>query len=224
MVRRTLDIDQAARLAFAGYKPHKFPDFEDLIVESLNKKHVQAHLLKNDIVVIPGSNSAFDYLLYNLRMFRVGAKKYRVVDTNDEAGDSGTRWHQGFLAHARIVYDWIKDSEHLDGRKPSLIIGHSLGGASAQILSMSFGVYAVTFAAPRTKSNDDRITNDRLCLNIMRSDDTVPKIPETFFHLGIPALMVPSKRSLLPRHHMIRYIWALSNHDLPSAVPKTWPK
>jgi len=213
----------AARLALASYKPHKYADINSQLVPgSLNKDHVQAHLMKDGTLLIPGSNSIFDYLLYNLRLFRVGAKRYKVKDTDKESGASGTIWHQGFLAHARIIHEWVENHPHLNGNPPSYIIGHSLGAASAQILSMSFNVPAIGFASPRPRGNDEPVPNDDKCFNIVRSDDVVCQVPQNFLHLGQAPKVFPSKKRL-GRHHMTKYIWLLENHKGPSPLPPQWP-
>jgi hypothetical protein len=66
---------------------------------------VEAHFLKNGILLIPGSNSLMDYLKFNLRTLNLGGKQYRMSDATTKKGASGTTWHQGFLAHAKIIFD-----------------------------------------------------------------------------------------------------------------------
>ncbi|MEM8978782.1 MAG: hypothetical protein AAGD04_04820 [Pseudomonadota bacterium] len=217
-------LPEAARLALASYKPNRFPDLKAQILTSLNEKHVQAHYLENDVLLVPGSNSLFDYVLYNLRIFRVGGTRYRVVDSNTERDDrTNMRWHQGFLAHAHVVIKWLEDDPKLKGKKPKFIIGHSLGAASAQLLAMVYDCPTITFAAPRTRTDPHTSSRGDKCLNILRSDDPVCKLPSSFHHIGLNHELQPAPKKLVGRHHMSKYIWLLDNHKPGPTLPPRWP-
>lgn len=211
MAHSLMDI---AKLAQASYKPHLIAS--PRVVDSLDQGHVQAHLLEDGTLLLPGSNSLLDYAHFNLRVFNVGGKKYRLASKDTERGASGTRWHQGFLIYARVVYQWV------GSRKPKLIIGHSLGAAAAQILSKSWDRPAVGFAAPRPKSTGGSVAHDDKCLLICRVDDVVCSLTPGFFHLGDARFLEPQSVNWGGDHSMKNYIRILSSNKGPDKVPARW--
>lgn len=208
-------IRDAAILAQHCYKAQSITS--PRIVDSLDKSGVQAHLTENGILLLPGSNSVLDYLHFNLRVFNVGHKKYRLADTATERGASGTRWHQGFLVFSRIVFDWVGD------RRPRLIIGHSLGAAATQILSKSYNVHGIGFASPRPKKGGGRVQNDSKCLSICRVDDTVCALAPNFSHLGQAKFLEPPENNWGLDHSMKNYRKILDENKGPDRVPESWP-
>jgi len=89
------DIETAALLAEASYKAKTHPTVKPLIKMSLDERDdVEAHLLTNGVLLIPGSNSLMDYLKFNLRVLNLGGKQYRMSDETTKKGASGTTWHQ----------------------------------------------------------------------------------------------------------------------------------
>ena len=210
-------IPEAAGLAAASYSVWNSPLTRNKVTKSYNKFHVQAYLLKDDILLIPGSNSAWDYLLYNFRMLNVGGKTYKVK--HGETGEAiGRLWHQGFLAHANLVNDVFKS------RKPKFIIGHSLGAASAQILSLMWGVPAIAFAAPRLYAGGKSVDNSRKCLCIWRGDDPVGSLPGgRFVHAGKSVRLGRSRTRGLLNHNMRHYIAAINDPNHRRDLPARWP-
>jgi len=106
------------------------------------KAKYAAGLTRQNLLVITGSRGFQDYKNYNLRPNRdlpsmVEVDEIVAADLPKEA------YHQGFLLHAAGVMKF------LDGRRPSYIIGHSLGAASAQILGTHFQVPTVCLASPQ---------------------------------------------------------------------------
>lgn len=130
------DIKTAALLAQASYTAKTNRSIKAKLKDSLDEDDVEAHLLTNGVLLIPGSNSLADYLKYNLRMIRLGKTRYRMSDDIYQEGASGTIWRQGFLAHAKVIYDWVERKNYT----PKFIIGHSLGAASTQILSKTWAI------------------------------------------------------------------------------------
>ncbi|MEP1521521.1 MULTISPECIES: hypothetical protein [Ascidiaceihabitans] len=212
-------ISDAVNLAEASYSGKRHTSLTTKIKRSLDKDDVQAHLMTNGILLIPGSNSLMDYLRFNLRIMNIGGKRYRMSDETTQKGASGTVWHQGFLAHAKVIYDWI---EHHD-EKPIYIIGHSLGAAATQILSKSWAVPGIGFAAPRTRRSRGRIKNDGFCLCINRNDDTVCDLPTSFKHMGKVHRCAPKSSVFGPDHAMKHYRTAVADQQGDNTLPVQWP-
>ena len=213
------DIETAAKLAEASYTAKSHPSVKPEIEISLDKNDVEAHLLKNGILLIPGSNSLMDYVRYNLRVLNLGGKQYRMSDEGTEKGASGTTWHQGFLAHAKVIYDWLEERN----KKPKFIIGHSLGAAATQILSKSWRVPGIGFAAPRPRRYAGRVKYDDLCLCINRNDDMVCDLPTSFHHMG---KVVSCRHLSFPfamKHAMHHYRTAVEEQQEAGKLQKSWP-
>lgn len=208
-------LADAALLARASYDPKGI--VEPAVADTLDHNDVQAVLLANGTLVLPGSNSLNDYLKFNLRIFNVGRKQFRFDEGPTEKGASQTWWHQGFLSYSRIVYDWIGH------RKPKFIIGHSLGAAATQILSKSWAVPAIGFAAPRPKKSANRVLGDDKCLSICRTDDLVTGLPTGFNHMGRAILISAQSNGIFP-HAMPHYVSLLEKAKDVAGVPKRWPR
>jgi hypothetical protein len=227
-----------ARLAQISYtlRPKKLTsgdrtlekDFKLSVTKSCPHANVEAYMLSNGCLLIPGSNSFADYLSHNLRLKRVGSKKLKlsylharndVFSSGTKRGVSRTIWHQGFLAHANIIYNWIgKDPS----KWPKFIIGHSLGAASAQILSKTFLTPAIGFAAPRLRKTSGAVKYDNLSLSICRDDDIVCNLPPGFHHTGQTSILYHKNRKRGLNHKMESYIDALKNQPPGLHVPTVW--
>lgn len=209
-------LTRAADLALAAYTGRTHPIIAPQWKASLAVEDVEAHLLTDDTLLIPGSNSVMDYIRFNLRIQRLGKRRLRMA--------SGTgppiSWHQGFLAHAKIVQDWLMESGHA----PSFLIGHSLGAASAQILSAGWNVPAVVFAAPRPCRTASARTAARRCLCINRTDDRVCTLPGGFHHLGRVAVCRPRAPSPGLDHSMTHYIQTVKEGLAAGTLPAVWPE
>lgn len=210
-----IKLKDAAVFAQHCYEPQNFTS--PRITDSLDKDNVQAHLTENGLLLLPGSNSVLDYLHFNLRVFRVGNKKYRLASSQTEHGASGTIWHQGFLVYSRKIFEW------LGNRRPEIIIGHSLGAAAVQILSKSYDVPGIGFAAPRPKKGAGRIKFDDKCLSVCRVDDTVCGLPPNFNHMGDARFLEPLANNWGLDHSMKNYRIILENNKGPDPVPELWP-
>jgi hypothetical protein len=206
-------IQEAARLAEASYKRKRktHRKLREDAHDILNEKGVQAFYMKNGVLLIPGSNSLMDYVRYNLRLLRIGAKQYKM---SDDA--KGITWHQGFLAHAKIIQQWIEKDHEI----PKFIIGHSLGAAATQILCKDWKVPGIAFAAPRPRKYRD--TSD-LCLCINRHDDLVTELPTSFHHMG-KVVTCKSRSSLFrSKHPMKHYRTAVAERQKLGLLAKSWP-
>mgnify|MGYP000170945226 CR=1 FL=1 len=208
-------VHDAAELAEISYHPFNHQLTKSRIVKQIRQDHVSAYLLDDNVLLIPGSDSVWDYARYNLRPFRIGEKKYTL--SSGETGKAvGGFWHQGFLAHANIIFETLKATP------PRFIIGHSMGAASAQILSMMWDVPSIGFAAPRVFLGDANVPAKPLNLSIFRSDDVVGWLPsDKFSHAG-KALELKIE-SGFPRHKMRHYRSVLKNRKFNADVPDVWP-
>ncbi len=105
-------------------------------------KHIDAGLTAADnALIITGSNSLQDYLFYNLRPLR----PLRRMPEIDRLTTDIPRWayHKGFLLHAARILTFLGED------RPDMIVGHSLGAATAQILGTALAVPTICFASPQ---------------------------------------------------------------------------
>ena len=86
----------------------------------INEGHVQAFLLSDNTLVIPGSNELVDYTNSNLV---TGRQKISWDKMGKAAGNA--IWHKGFARHAATI------ANKLGRAKPTYVVGHSLGAAAA---------------------------------------------------------------------------------------------
>lgn len=209
-------VKEAAKLAANSYNPKADRTLKNMIADECPIPGAEAYLLTNGFLLIPGTNSLMDHIRFNFRPFRIGNKRYTLKEPTTQKGASHTIWHQGFMAHAQAIYDWMGN------RRPTLIIGHSLGAASTQILSKSYARTGICFAAPRPRRTRGRIPNDKYCLSVCRVDDPVCAVVGHFFHMG----RAPQLRHKRPRfglnHNMHAYLDALNN-NIGDKVPHKWP-
>jgi hypothetical protein len=131
-----------------------------------------------------------------------------------EPGDSGVRWHRGFLEHSRIAYSWARD------KGVELVIGHSLGGACVQIVATSLKVPGMAFAAPRAlwapPLVGKRPANEALVTCYNRTDDLVCEVPLVtmgFDHAGIVNAMMPTEPHPGEDHRIANYIALLEEAE-----------
>ena len=157
---------KAAELLRLDYRD---PGKLDTIVE-LDIGGVQARIVRvpdePPVLLIRGTNEAEDWKLWNFLFkpqLQVGA------------GDT-RRWARGFLGYAERIYGFAK----LAATTPpglSWIIGHSLGGAAAQILGPSLGIKTMTFGSPRPLFDSRPPIGAEMVANHILSDDWVTKVP-----------------------------------------------
>ena len=207
-------IYEAAKLVACSYEPERHPKFKKRIADQKGGDS-RAYLLDNSFLIIPGSDSFTDYAKYNFRILGIGRKKLKL-NTKTAKGDSGTIWHQGFLKHAQEIDRW------LDGRRPKLIIGHSLGAASTQILSMSYKRTGIAFASPRPHKGKNPVKNGSYCLSICRTDDPVCDLPNGFSHMGRSIYLTHKSGNGFLRHNTRHYMSVVLNNKTPKKLPARW--
>ncbi|MFQ6553749.1 hypothetical protein AAD018_015535 [Aestuariibius insulae] len=212
-----MTLKTAAELAAASYDPEHAAATRGRIKVTHDRDDVQAYLTDDNVLLIPGSNSVADYLKYNLRMMRLFHRQLRVQIPGTAPGASGAIWHQGFLAHAKSIYD------KFDGQQPDFIIGHSLGGASAQILSMSWNIPAVAFAAPRPLRSAVPVPNEGKCLTVCDSRDWVTDLPPGRFRHLHQAQRLNLSGGYAFQHPMKHYKMLIDPGIRARALPMVWP-
>ena len=115
-------LKRAAELAEASYSGKSAAVIKSQFKAALDEEDVQAVLLTDDTLLIPGSNSINDYLRYNLRV-RGLFRRNRLKMVSRVKGAPVT-WHQGFLAHAKIVQDWLLRKNYTDRKSTRLNSSH----------------------------------------------------------------------------------------------------
>ena len=207
----SIKIMDAADLAAAAYKGGQLPPVE----LPINEGHVQAYLLKDGTLVIRGSDEAADYTKTNLV-----ASKVKLTWAGMDAAAQAARWHKGFAKHAMIV------TRHMGTRRPKMVIGHSLGGAVAQILGCIYNVPAIGFASPRPLVAKSRLMAEKRILNVVRNDDIVARVPPPsmgFRWAGNSEVMHAKVTNKGEDHSMKQYIKLLKTELAEGKVVKSWP-
>ena len=164
----------------------------------------QAMILTDGTLVIPGTNEAKDWVNFNLEVL---------------SGDSGRKWHAGFLRHAKIVYPFAK------GAGAKRVLGHSLGAASAQIVASSLGIPAICFASPRPIRGKSRFTGEHRVLNVCRFDDTACHLPFVFLgyrQLGKVHWVSPKEPQSAGSHKLSDYLRAMKQGAARPDLPGDW--
>lgn len=210
-------VREAAKLAAHAYNPRASRTLAPMIVDECPAPGAEAYLLNNGFLLIPGTNSLLDHFRFNFRPLRVGHQTYDLRTGSTTRGASGTIWHQGFFAHAKAIYDWM------GSRRPTLIIGHSLGAASTQILSKSWARTGIGFAAPRPRKTLGNNAGEQLCLSVCRVDDPVCALVSQFHHMGRAPYLVHKRPRFGLNHNMAAYIDAIDNNKGTDPLPRSWP-
>lgn len=208
-----LDAAELARKSYLGRA--ELPP----VRKELNKHGVQAFLLTNNTLVIPGTNEASDWTDFNLKIFETNGVKPAMDDVGKLFGN--TIWHAGFRAHAREIL------EFMGSLKPSYIIGHSLGAASAQILGSIWKVPTVCFASPMPRRGKAKLTGAGWVINFVRNDDMVCRMPPKNFgfrRVGSVEVMHPTANHQGGDHAMPHYIDAIHIELASGGIPTHWPR
>lgn len=192
-----MDIAEAADLVQRAYDG----TLGNRLKTPIDLDGAQAYLLKDDTLVIPGTNELSDWGNFNIAFM---------------PGDSGRIWHEGFMRHARIIYPFAK------GGGAKRIIGHSLGAASAQIIACSLGIPAFCFASPRPLKGKTRFKGEHRVLNLCRMDDAVCLMPFAFLgfrHLGKVHWLSPREPQSEGSHRLADYLRALAQGEVRPGLP-----
>ncbi len=196
-----MDLIDAANLIQKAYD-NKLGSLERV---RFNVAGAQAVMLKDGTLIIPGTNEVSDWSDFNF---------------NVSNGDSGRKWHAGFLKHAQLVFTFAK------GATAKRVLGHSLGAASAQIVACSLGVPALCFASPQPLRGRTRFKGEHRITNICRTDDAVTDMPFKFVgfrHLGKVHELFPGEKQSAGSHKLKDYIRAMKQGRARPELPASWP-
>ena len=183
-----MDLVDAANLIQKAYD-NKLGRLEKV---RFNVAGVQAVLLTDGTLVIPGTNEHSDWADFNF---------------NVTSGDSGRKWHAGFLKHAQLVFTFAK-------------------GATAKIVACSLGIPALCFASPQPIRGRTRFKGEHRITNICRTDDAVTDLPFKFLgfrHLGKVHQLYPGEKQSAGSHKLKDYVRAMKQGRARPALPASWP-
>ena len=210
---RNMDLMDAAELVANSYKGQShLPPVRTAVKEG----HVEAYLLSNNTLVIPGTNDFDDWTKSNL----VIGKQKVSWKLKGKAGGNAI-WHRGFAGYAATI------ANKLGRASPTFIIGHSLGAAAAQILGCIYGVPAIGFASPMPRLGSRKLASEHLVLNVVRNDDPVGRMPPKKFgyrRVGNTEVMQPVEKALGLRHAMDHYIDLMKIERNAGKIVKSWPR
>lgn len=203
----------AARLMDSLYDNPKRADIQ----HQIDINGVQALLLKQGVLVIPGTNEAFDWVRFNFEVKNL--LHFASENVQEIPGDSGMKYHAGFLQYARIVYAFAKSL------RPKFIIGHSLGAAAAQIVGSSLRLPTIAFASPRVTRAHSRLPGEVHVLNVCRTDDFVTQVPPIpgYRCLGNVLRITPKGVHIGEDHRMNHYISQMKKPKIAAQLPPHWP-
>lgn len=187
------------------------------IKDALDKGGVQAWLLADDTLVIPGTNHWMDWIRFNLNTMLVAGQQIGWREVGTCIGNA--KWHRGFAVHAREIHDF------LGGRRPKNIVGHSLGAASAQILGCHYAVPTICFASPNPRFGGAALSHEGWVLNVVYNDDPVGKFPlQINGYRRIGSVQIMARRAVSGlQHSMDRYIPLIANEIATGDLPMSWP-
>ena len=181
---------------------------------------VQAYVTHDGDLVIPGTNECEDWRRFNLQVHAQRSARIpglKIVPQSDLGS-----WHIGFLRHADSVFRFALP------HRPRFVVGHSLGGAAAQIIGWRLRIPTVTFGAPRVyKGGARRRPGEGWVLNICRSDDPATGVPllSGFRHLGSTRNLRTGRPVSTVNHPVAEYARLLEAHDDRFArLEREWPR
>lgn len=181
----------------------------------------QAYLTPERDLVIPGTNEQSDWSQYNLRVH--GKPGQRIPGLKLVPLSDIRAWHFGFLAHADSIYRFAFH------HRPRFIVGHSLGGAAAQIIGYRLQVPTITFGAPRVyRGGRQRRRGEGWVLNLCRSDDPVVGVPPftIFRHIGSTRRLNTGSPVSWRNHPIVEYARLLAEEagEQFARIEKAWPR
>jgi hypothetical protein len=179
-----------------------------------NKNGVQAYVLTDRTLVIPGTN---DGLLDWDKNMGTAAVQLKFSDFPTAPALENSWWHQGFLEFAKEIYDFALPLGI------ARIVGHSLGGAGAQVLGPVLRKPVISFGSPTPKWGSAALSGEHRTLNLALKLDKVPRLLwfTRFRQTGHRHTLALAPRAF-PNHKMKYYIEALSTGGTNVSIPRTW--
>lgn len=179
----------------------------------------QAYITPAHDLVIPGTNECEDWRMFNLQVHAQANARIPGLLLVPQADVAS--WHFGFLRHADSVFRFARH------HRPRFIVGHSLGGAAAQIIGHRMRLPTVTFGAPRVyKGRLPRLAGEGWILNLCRSDDPVTGVPALsgFRHLGTARRLGTGQPVSSRNHPVAEYQRLLGSEDRFARIEREWPR
>ncbi len=203
-------------LKMAGHVERSYDQPELLpATHKIDTGDVRAYCLIDKTIVVPGTDQISDWWKFNLK---TKAVEWEELPTT-APGASGALWHEGFLTHAKTIYKFAQET---GGRR---IIGHSLGGASAQIAGASLNLPVVTFGSPAPKLWRSKFPGEHRVANITLSEDPVANLRILrwvgFRNLG-ETFELPVAKKPEVQHSMKTYISIMRLGVFAPFFPKVW--
>ncbi len=177
------------------------------IVDDLSLEGVQVTVADLDCggwlaAIIRGTDETEDWPEYNFSWWPRTAR-----------GDT-TVWHGGFLRYAQYSYSFLKPFRS----RLSIIAGHSLGAAAAQVAGPALRVQTIALASPRPLRGTPP-PGAEFVTNYCRQDDLVCALPPWwlgFEHVGPVVNLEPDIRRRRNNHRVEHYLPLLET--LPPAA------
>lgn len=206
----SLSVMDAAQRAYLSYKAPK-----KLGAVAYKIGNVLAYLQADKTLVIVGTNDRADWR-DNFDIWAVKGSYHGAMNPPVPAA----KWHSGFLWHARqVVYAMT-----LYKQKPKYVVGHSLGGAAAQIVASHYQIPGITFGAP--KAMFGATLAHHTFLNVIYEKDLVPDWPETsgnYQRIGKTEIISDDGVENWPYHRMQYYLGRTQRGIENGEVSARWP-
>lgn len=210
-----MSVIRAADLIRTAYTaPQTLPRVLELHISGAD-----AYLLSDATLVIPGTNQRTDWIRYNLQVHVQPGMRTPWLTMVPRA--QLRFYHIGFMQFAENLL------RHLQHRRIDFIVGHSLGGAAAQILGCHLNVPAIAFGAPRTYNRPRRRPGEQHVICYCRADDHVGRVPTRvtgFRQLGALNSIQPRRVNPGEDHGIDHYIELLQDRQAMAGLETEWPR
>lgn len=130
------------------------------------------------LVVDFGDNT---YVAFRGTLFKMWNNTKRVLNFLPKKSRDGIKMHRGFLMAFEDCDEYLDNL--LDGHRPVIFTGHSLGGALALIGASHYKQSVVTFASPNVFFNE-KMDGKVEHVGYRIKGDPVPHLPPTTFFLS----------------------------------------
>lgn len=179
---------------------------------------VQAYRMLDGSLLVPGTNSTGDWWSFNFQFGTVLGTDIDWPELDKAVGNA--RWYRGFALHARILF------QALGSWRPTRIIGHSLGGASAQILGAVLARPTLALACPRPRKGSHILKNEGWVLNVVYERDLIrlaPPFELGYRHVGSSRILQAPPGQTRALHSPAEYLPVMQGAIAAGTLPAHWP-
>lgn len=178
----------------------------------VGKFNAHAYILRDDTVVILGTDDTDDVGdIFNMKGVPLGDGWRPKTDAHLGM------WSKGIIRHAASI------ASDLGSRRPQYFIGHSLGGAAAQLLAMHYRKPSLTFGSVKPSIGDRRYSRS---LELTFAHDWVRTLPQRDgFKYGTSGqrILFGKEQPANKRYHKIRdYRRLIPVAISKGQVPASW--